>query len=96
MDHLPLLMHLLLAAQTPTAHLVYSMHSLLPPTHSTHLRTSTTQTMLHLLARNSTMHSSLAPCIMKTLLLVLVSIGKSRGACESTIWGLVGADKDVI
>ena len=33
---------------------------------------------------------------MKTLLLVLVSTGKSRGARESTIWGLVGVDKDAI
>ena len=72
------------------------LHSSLPPTHSTHLRTSAAQTMSHLLTQHSTTYPSLAPRIMKTLLLALVSNGKSRGTREGAIRGLVGVGKDAI
>ena len=72
------------------------LHSSLPLTHSTHLRTSAAQTMSHLLTQHSTTYPSLAPRIMKTLLLALVSTGKSRGTREGAIRGLVGVGKDAI
>lgn len=72
------------------------LHSSLPPSHSAHLRTSAAQTMSHLLTQHSTTYPSLAPRIMKTLLLALVSTGKSRGTREGAIRGLVGVGKDAI
>lgn len=52
--------------------------------------------MSHLLTQHSTTYPSLAPRIMKTLLLALVSTGKSRGTREGAIRGLVGVGKDAI
>jgi len=72
------------------------LHASLPSTHSTHLRTSAAQTMSHLLTQHSTTYPSLAPRIMKTLLLALVSTDKSRGTREGAIRGLVGVGKDAI
>lgn len=52
--------------------------------------------MSHLLTQHSTTYPSLAPRIMKTLLLALVSTGKSRGTREGAVRGLVGVGKDAI
>ena len=49
--------------------------------------------MSHLLTRRSTTHPSLAPRIIKPLLLTLGSTGKSRGSRGGTIRGLVNVDR---
>ena len=50
----------------------------------------------HLLTQHPTEWSPLAPRIMKTLFLALVSASKSRGTREGAIRGLVGVGKDGI
>ncbi|KAF8349591.1 transcription initiation factor TFIID complex 60 kDa subunit [Amanita rubescens] len=72
------------------------LHSSLPPSHSTHLRTSASQTLSRLLTQHSTTYPSLSPRIMKTLLLALLSPGKSRGTREGAIRGLVGVGKEAV
>ncbi|TCD67164.1 hypothetical protein EIP91_000449 [Steccherinum ochraceum] len=72
------------------------LHSTLPPTQSTHLRTTAAQTLSHLLTQHSTTYPSLSPRIMKTLLLALISPGKSRGTREGAIRGLMGVGKEAI
>ncbi|KIL66785.1 hypothetical protein M378DRAFT_74702 [Amanita muscaria Koide BX008] len=72
------------------------LHSSLPPSHSTQLRTSASQTLSRLLTQHSTTYPSLSPRIMKTLLLALISSGKSRGTREGAIRGLVGVGKEAV
>ncbi|KAF9525550.1 transcription initiation factor TFIID complex 60 kDa subunit, partial [Crepidotus variabilis] len=72
------------------------LHSALPPTHSTQLRTTASQTLSKLLTRHSTTYPSLSPRIMKTLLLALISPGKSSGTREGAIRGLVGVGKEAV
>ncbi|KAJ6625517.1 transcription initiation factor TFIID complex 60 kDa subunit [Mycena sp. CBHHK59/15] len=72
------------------------LHSSLPPTHATLLRTSAAQTLSRLLTEHSTTYPSLSPRIMKTLLLALISPGKSRGTRHGAIQGLVGIGKEAI
>ena len=48
------------------------------------------------MSQHSTTYPSLAPPIMKTPLLALVSTGESRGTREGAIWGLVGVGKEAI
>lgn len=72
------------------------LHSALPASQSTHLRTTAAQTLSHILTQHSTTYPSLSPRIMKTLLLALVSNGKSRGTREGAIRGLVGVGKEAI
>ncbi|PFH51216.1 hypothetical protein AMATHDRAFT_75077 [Amanita thiersii Skay4041] len=72
------------------------LHSSLPPTHSTQLRTSASQTLSRLLTQHSTTYPSLSPRIMKTLLVALLSPGKSRGTREGAIRGLVGVGKEAV
>ncbi|TFK71263.1 transcription initiation factor TFIID complex 60 kDa subunit [Pluteus cervinus] len=72
------------------------LHSNLPPTHATHLRTSSAQTLSRLLTQHSTTYPSLSPRIMKTLLLALIAPGKSKGTREGAIRGLVGVGKEAV
>ncbi|TFK27605.1 hypothetical protein FA15DRAFT_754176 [Coprinopsis marcescibilis] len=71
-------------------------HSSLPPTHATLLRTSAAQTLSRLLTQHSTTYSSLSPRIMKTLLLALISGGKSKGTREGAVKGLVAVGKEAV
>ncbi|KAJ3911805.1 transcription initiation factor TFIID complex 60 kDa subunit [Lentinula edodes] len=72
------------------------LHSSLPRTHSTQLRTISSQTLSGLLTKHSTTYPSLSPRIMKTLLLAMISPGKSRGTREGAIRGLIGVGKEAV
>jgi len=66
----------------------------LPPSHATELRTLAAQTLSRLLTAHSTTYPSLSPRIMKTLLLALISPGKSKGTREGAVRGLMGVGKE--
>ncbi|PCH39838.1 TAF-domain-containing protein [Wolfiporia cocos MD-104 SS10] len=72
------------------------LHSSLPSSHAHHLRSSASQTLSHMLTHYSTTYPSLPPRIMKTLLLALISPGKSRNTREGAIRGLVGIGKEAV
>ena len=72
------------------------LNSSLPQSHATLLRTSAAQTLSKLLTQHSTTYPSLSPRIMKTLLLALISPGKSHGTREGAIRGLVGVGKEAV
>lgn len=72
------------------------LHSSLPPSHATQLRTTASQTLSRLLTQHSTTYPSLSPRIMKTLLLALISPGKTGGTREGAIRGLVGVGKEAV
>ncbi|KAF8998570.1 TATA box binding protein associated factor-domain-containing protein [Cyathus striatus] len=72
------------------------LHSTLPPTHAIHLRTVSSQTLSRLLTLHSTTYPSLSPRIMKTLLLALISPGKSKGTREGAIRGLMAVGKEAV
>ncbi|KAF7321660.1 Transcription initiation factor TFIID complex 60 kDa subunit [Mycena kentingensis (nom. inval.)] len=72
------------------------LHSSLPPSHATQLRTLAAQTLSRLLTEHSTTYPSLAPRIVKTLLLALVSPGKSSGTRHGAIRGLAGIGKEAV
>ncbi|KAF5319920.1 hypothetical protein D9611_011016 [Ephemerocybe angulata] len=72
------------------------LHSSLPPSHATQLRTAAAQTLSRLLTQHSTTYPSLSPRIMKTLLLALISPGKNKGTREGAIRGLVGVGKEAV
>ena len=72
------------------------LHSSLPPSHATLLRTSASQTLSRVLTQHSTTYPSLSPRIMKTLLLALISSGKTEGTREGAIRGLVGVGKEAV
>ena len=72
------------------------LHSSLPQSHTTQLRTTASQTLSKLLTQHSTTYPSLSPRIMKTLLLALISPGKSQGTREGAIRGLVGVGKEAV
>ncbi|GLB38700.1 putative transcription initiation factor tfiid complex 60 kda subunit [Lyophyllum shimeji] len=72
------------------------LHSTLPPSHSTQLRTTAAQTLSRVLTQHSTTYPSLSPRIMKTLLLALLSPGKSMGTREGAIRGLMGVGKEAV
>ncbi|EJC98929.1 TAF-domain-containing protein [Fomitiporia mediterranea MF3/22] len=66
------------------------------PSNSTHLRIMASQTLSHLLTQHSTTYPSLSPRIMKTLLLALLSPGKSKGTREGAVRGLIGVGKEAV
>ncbi|KAF9046300.1 TATA box binding protein associated factor-domain-containing protein [Panaeolus papilionaceus] len=72
------------------------LHSSLPPTHAAQLRTSSAHTLSKLLTQHSTTYPSLSPRIMKTLLLALISPGKSFGTREGAIRGLISVGKEAV
>ncbi|KAL1744982.1 TATA box binding protein associated factor-domain-containing protein [Schizophyllum fasciatum] len=74
------------------------LHSALPPSHAVVLRTKSAQTLAELLRKHSTTYPSLAPRIMKTLLLALISPEKSThiGTREGAVRGLVGVGKEAV
>lgn len=68
--------------------------SSLPASHSTQLRTLAAQTLSRLLTAHSTTYPSLPPRVMKTLLLALISPGRSKGTREGAVRGLMGVGKE--
>lgn len=60
------------------------LHSHLPRTHATHLRTAASQTLGRLLTQHSTTYPSLSPRIMKTLLVALLGAGGSTPTAASS------------
>ncbi|CAL1712176.1 unnamed protein product [Somion occarium] len=72
------------------------LHSTLPPTYATYLRTTASQILSRVLRQHSTTYPSLSPRIMKTLLLALISPGKSKGTREGAIRGLMGVGKEAV
>ncbi|TDL30220.1 TAF-domain-containing protein [Rickenella mellea] len=72
------------------------LHASLPSSSAQHLRTSAAQTLSHLLTQHATTYPSLAPRIMKTLLLALLAPKKSRGTREGAVRGLVGVGKEAV
>ncbi|KAL9711367.1 histone H4-like TAF Taf6, SAGA complex subunit [Leucoagaricus gongylophorus] len=72
------------------------LHSTLPYSQSTHLRISASQTLSRVLTQHSTTYPSLSPRIMKTLLLALISPGKSHGTREGAVRGLMGVGKEAV
>ncbi|KAF9070658.1 transcription initiation factor TFIID complex 60 kDa subunit [Rhodocollybia butyracea] len=84
------------APPTPPTSPVNSPTRLPPPSHSIQLRTISSQTLSGLLTKHSTTYPSLSPRIMKTLLLALISPGKSKGTREGAIRGLIGVGKEAV
>ncbi|TRM60559.1 TATA box binding protein associated factor-domain-containing protein [Schizophyllum amplum] len=74
------------------------LHSTLPSPNAVVLRTKSAQTLAELLRKHSTTYPSLAPRIMKTLLLALISPEKSThiGTREGAVRGLVGVGKEAV
>ncbi|KAF9240277.1 TATA box binding protein associated factor-domain-containing protein [Melanogaster broomeanus] len=73
------------------------LHSTLPRSHATHLRTAAAQTLGRLLTQHSTTYPSLSPRIMKTLLVALLGgAPKPLGTREGAIRGLVGIGKEAV
>ncbi|KAF7315557.1 Transcription initiation factor TFIID complex 60 kDa subunit [Mycena indigotica] len=72
------------------------LHSSLPPSHATQLRTLAAQILSRLLTEHSTTYPSLSPRIVKTLLLALISPGKSSGTRHGAIRGLAGIGKEAV
>ncbi|KAJ7217934.1 TATA box binding protein associated factor-domain-containing protein [Mycena pura] len=72
------------------------LHSSLPPSHAVLLRSSAAQTLSRLLTEHSTTYPSLSPRIGKTLLLALISPGKSSGTRHGAIRGLAGIGKEAV
>lgn len=72
------------------------LHSILPSIHSTQLRIAASQILSHLLTQHSTTYPSLSPRIMKTLLVALISPGKSKGTREGAVRGLTGVGKEAM
>ncbi|KAK7681651.1 hypothetical protein QCA50_015385 [Cerrena zonata] len=72
------------------------LHSTLPTPHATYLRSTSSQILSHLLRQHSTTYPSLSPRIMKSILLGLISPGKSKGTREGAIRGLMGIGKEAI
>ncbi|KAH7885519.1 transcription initiation factor TFIID complex 60 kDa subunit [Phlebopus sp. FC_14] len=59
------------------------LHSTLPRSHATHLRTAAAQTIGRLLTQHSTTYPSLSPRIMKTLLVALLGTSTTGGSPSS-------------
>ncbi|KAI0032798.1 TATA box binding protein associated factor-domain-containing protein [Vararia minispora EC-137] len=72
------------------------LHSTLPYAHSARLRRHAAATLSRILTQYSTTYPSLAPRIMKTLLLALLSPDKARGTRDGAVRGLVGVGKDAV
>ena len=72
------------------------LYSDLPASHSTQLRVKASDTLSHLLTQHSTTYPSLSPRIMKTLLLALLTPGKSKGTREGAVRGLGGVGKEAV
>ena len=72
------------------------LHSALHQSHSTHLRTAAASILAHLLTQHATTYPSLAPRIMKTLLVALVSPEKSKGTREGAVRGLTGVGREAV
>ncbi|KAI0293657.1 transcription initiation factor TFIID complex subunit [Multifurca ochricompacta] len=72
------------------------LHSSLPPMHSTHLRTSAASALARILTQYSATYPSLAPRIMKTLLLALLAPDRGPGTRLGALRGLIGVGKEAV
>jgi transcription initiation factor TFIID subunit 6 len=72
------------------------LHSSLPPMHAAHLRTSAASALARMLKQHSATYPSLAPRIMKTLLLALLSPERGPGTRLGALRGLIGVGKDAV
>ncbi|KAJ7578180.1 transcription initiation factor TFIID complex 60 kDa subunit [Mycena floridula] len=73
------------------------LHSSLPPSHASSLRTAASQTLSRLLIYHSTTYPSLSPRIIKVLLFALISPEKgSAGTREGAVRGLMGVGKEAV
>ncbi|KAI0265307.1 TATA box binding protein associated factor-domain-containing protein [Gloeopeniophorella convolvens] len=72
------------------------LHSSLPPMHSTHLRTSAASALARILTQHSATYPSLAPRIMKTLLLALLAPERGPGTRLGALRGLIGVGKEAV
>ncbi|KAI0769094.1 transcription initiation factor TFIID complex subunit [Trametes elegans] len=72
------------------------LHSALPPSHASRLRTMAAQILSHLLTHYSTTYPSLSSRIVKTLIVGLIGQGKSRSTREGAIRGLMGIGKEAV
>ncbi|KAN0139431.1 TATA box binding protein associated factor (TAF) domain containing protein [Lactarius tabidus] len=72
------------------------LHSSLPPMHSTHLRKSAASALARVLKQHSATYPSLAPRIMKTLLLALLAPERGPGTRLGALRGLIGVGKEAV
>jgi len=68
----------------------------LPNTFSKHLRIQAAQTTARLLTSHSTTYPSLAPRLVKALLVALFAKDRSRGTREGAVRGLAGVGKEAV
>lgn len=64
--------------------------------HSTHLRTSAASALARILTQHSATYPSLAPRIMKTLLLALLAPERGPGTRLGALRGLIGVGKEAV
>lgn len=64
--------------------------------HSTHLRTSAASALARMLNQHSATYPSLAPRIMKTLLLALLAPERGPGTRLGALRGLIGVGKEAV
>ncbi|KAN0114356.1 TATA box binding protein associated factor (TAF) domain containing protein [Russula decolorans] len=72
------------------------LHSSLPPMHSDHLRKSAASALARILTQHSVTYPSLAPRIMKTLLLALLAPERGPGTRLGALRGLIGVGKEPV
>ncbi|KAH8990945.1 TATA box binding protein associated factor-domain-containing protein [Lactarius hatsudake] len=72
------------------------LHSSLPQMHSTHLRKSAASALARVLKQHSATYPSLAPRIMKTLLLALLAPERGPGTRLGALRGLIGVGKEAV
>lgn len=72
------------------------LHSSLHQNHSTHLRTAASSILAHLLTQHATTYPSLAPRIMKTLLVALVAPDREKGTREGAVRGLAAVGREAV
>ena len=72
------------------------LHSSLPPMHSDHLRKSAASALARILTQHSVTYPSLAPRIMKTLLLALLAPERGPGTRLGALRGLIGVGKEAV
>ena len=96
MDPLPLLTRPLLAAPNSTARLARYSTTFAAIARRTRNYAPQRHKRCRTCSQHPTDYSPLAPRIMSSLFLALVSASKSRGTREGAIYGLVGVGKDEI
>ena len=72
------------------------LHSALPPSHATHLRTTAAQILAHLLTHYSMTYPGLPVKIVKMLIVGLIEPKKSRATNEGAVRGLMAIGKEAV